>query len=72
MAGVQSPDRPASAAPMIPIQLLDAEPAPGADVAPDDPGDLMLTCANCGARMEERKCKLICRCGYFLSCSDYT
>ena len=28
----------------------------------------MLTCANCGARMDERKCKLICRCGYFLSC----
>jgi hypothetical protein len=40
-------------------------------VEPDDPGDLMLTCANCGARMDERKCKLICRCGYFLSCSDY-
>jgi hypothetical protein len=36
-----------------------------------DPGDLMLTCANCGARMDERKCKLICGCGYFLSCSDY-
>ena len=42
-----------------------------ADVAPDDPGELVLTCANCGARMDERKCKLICRCGYFLSCSDY-
>ena len=38
---------------------------------PDDPAELMLTCANCGARMDERKCKLICRCGYFLSCSDY-
>jgi hypothetical protein len=37
----------------------------------DDPGLLMLTCANCGAEMDERKCKLICRCGYFLSCSDY-
>jgi hypothetical protein len=36
-----------------------------------DPGLLMLTCANCGATMDERKCKLICRCGYFLSCSDY-
>lgn len=36
-----------------------------------DPGVVILTCANCGARMEERKCKLICRCGYFLSCSDY-
>ena len=56
------------------IDLLpDPEPAPGAQVdhEADDPGTLILTCANCGARMEERKCKLICRCGYFLSCSDY-
>jgi hypothetical protein len=36
-----------------------------------DPAAIMLTCANCGARMDERTCKLICRCGYFLSCSDY-
>jgi hypothetical protein len=36
-----------------------------------DPGTVILTCANCGAEMIERKCKLICRCGYFLSCSDY-
>lgn len=35
-----------------------------------DPGVVVLTCANCGAAMDERKCKLICRCGYFLSCSD--
>jgi hypothetical protein len=36
-----------------------------------DPSAIVLTCANCGARMDERKCKLICRCGYFASCSDY-
>lgn len=36
-----------------------------------DPALTILTCANCGAAMLERKCKLICRCGYFLSCSDY-
>ena len=36
-----------------------------------DPGTVILTCANCGAQMDGRKCKLICRCGYFLSCSDY-
>jgi hypothetical protein len=36
-----------------------------------DPGAVILTCANCGAAMDERKCKLICRCGYFLSCSDF-
>jgi hypothetical protein len=47
--------------------LDDATPA-----APEpDPGLVILTCANCGAAMDERKCKLICRCGYFLSCSDY-
>src|SRR5258708_2774246 len=27
-----------------------------------DPGSVVLTCANCGAPMDERKCKLICRC----------
>ena len=36
-----------------------------------DPATVILTCANCGAAMNERKCKLVCRCGYFLSCSDY-
>ena len=45
-----------------PILFLDAD---------EDPGVIVLTCANCGAEMDERKCKLICRCGYFLSCSDY-
>jgi hypothetical protein len=44
----------------------DDEPA-----EPIDPAAVILTCANCGAAMDERKCKLICRCGYFLSCSDY-
>lgn len=58
--------------PFEPIRLLDADA--GADAEPHaevDPAALMLTCANCGAAMDERKCKLICRCGYFLSCSDY-
>jgi hypothetical protein len=36
-----------------------------------DPGLIMTSCANCGAQMIDRKCKLICSCGYFLSCSDY-
>ena len=50
----------------------DAETLAGAvTAAGSDRGLLMLTCANCGATMDERKCKLICRCGYFLSCSDY-
>ena len=58
----------------LPILLVD-DPDDAAPVrsvsAEDDPGAVILTCANCGAEMDERKCKLICRCGYFLSCSDY-
>ena len=50
------------------LMAPDLDDGPLADV---DPGVVVLTCANCGARMDERKCKLICRCGYFLSCSDY-
>ena len=73
MACVHAPDR-LSAAPIgAPLRLIEVDAVAGVrdDVEPDDPADLMLTCANCGARMDERKCKLICRCGYFLSCSDY-
>jgi hypothetical protein len=60
--------------PVTPIAWLPDEDAPadaGGPAADVDPGALVLTCANCGAAMDERKCKLICRCGYFLSCSDY-
>ena len=48
-----------------PLLIVDDEPPAY------DPAALMLTCANCGAAMDERSCKLVCRCGYFLSCSDY-
>jgi len=61
--------QPGTLPPLPTIRLLDDPDAPSA--APVDPGALILTCANCGAAMDERKCKLICRCGYFLSCSDY-
>ena len=53
-----------------PIRYLDGDVEHGA-IVDEDPGAVVLTCANCGAAMDERKCKLICRCGYFLSCSDY-
>jgi len=56
------------------IALLDVEEPPASHPASaddSDPAAVILTCANCGAAMDERKCKLICRCGYFLSCSDY-
>lgn len=57
--------------PASPIRLLSEPGFVPQGFEPDDPAELMLVCANCGARMDERKCKLICRCGYFLSCSDY-
>jgi len=61
------------AAPPSAIAFLDdPDPADGVATGMDaDPAAVILTCANCGAPMDERKCKLICRCGYFLSCSDY-
>jgi len=36
-----------------------------------DPEEIVRTCLNCGAQMDDRKCKLVCECGYFASCSDY-
>lgn len=32
---------------------------------------IIRTCPNCGETLEDSKCKLICICGYFASCSDY-
>ena len=65
---LDDPTRPGTLPPMQPIRLLeDPDEGPGTV----DPGLVIMTCANCGAAMDERKCKLICRCGYFLSCSDY-
>lgn len=51
--------------------LLLPDPPPSPTDAEVDPALVILTCPNCGAALDERKCKLICRCGYFLSCSDY-
>jgi hypothetical protein len=59
--------------PAVPIAWLpeEVEPATASGrSAAIDPAAVLLTRANCGAPMDERKCKLICRCGYFLSCSD--
>ena len=53
-----------------PLIALDDVP-PEAPAIEPDPAAIVLTCANCGSLMDERKCKLICSCGYFASCSDY-
>jgi hypothetical protein len=59
---------PGNAAP--PPQMLAVSPLeivrPEAATGPDP----YLVCPGCGATMYERGCKLRCRCGYFLSCSD--
>ena len=64
-------DRPAVPADRLPVEPLRVLDDPTDGFPAFDPGQVILTCANCGAAMDERKCKLICRCGYFLSCSDY-
>ena len=33
--------------------------------------DMVRVCINCGSKMIDQKCKLVCECGYFASCSDY-
>ncbi|HEX7195532.1 MAG TPA: hypothetical protein VF364_01720 [Candidatus Limnocylindria bacterium] len=65
---LDDPTRPSALPPAQPIRFLEDPDEPSRAV---DPGLVIMTCANCGAAMDERKCKLICRCGYFLSCSDY-
>ncbi|MGZ6340717.1 MAG: hypothetical protein ACXWMX_02595 [Candidatus Limnocylindrales bacterium] len=41
--------------------------------APDEsgPAAVITTWPTCRPQLQERKCKLLCTCGYFLSCSDY-
>ncbi len=70
MSPMLEPREPVRPLAVMPIVIHEDDP-PQAASAEADPGLLILTCANCGAAMDERKCKLICRCGYFLSCSDY-
>ena len=67
-AMLDDPTRPVALSALQPIRFLEDPDEPSGAV---DPGLLIMTCANCGAAMDERKCKLICRCGYFLSCADY-
>jgi hypothetical protein len=59
---------PGSSEKRTPPQLIRAK----VSVPPaSDPETLVRTCLNCGAPLEERKCKLFCRCGYYASCSDF-
>lgn len=69
---VAGPERTEVAAIGAPLALL-ADSTDGDELAGarPDPGSVILTCPSCGRTLQERKCKLICGCGYFLSCSDY-
>lgn len=67
---------PPTLTPMAPPHQPPRTPAPERAERPAKPAadEAMLVCPNCGARLTERKCKLLCPsplCGYYLSCSDY-
>ena len=53
----------------------DPQPAtqePAATACPIGTEHHSVFCPTCSSRLEERRCKLICRkCGYFLSCADF-
>ena len=56
--------RTAPGEPAVPSENLEM-PAPDVEA-------LIRTCPNCGARLRESRCKLLCpRCHYYMSCSDY-
>jgi hypothetical protein len=53
-----------------PATPADETVAPRACAMPDE--DHSVFCPTCSSRLEDSRCKLVCRkCGYFLSCADF-
>jgi hypothetical protein len=43
-----------------------------ADPQTPSPADAASYCPNCGTKMSESGCQLLCKnCGFYLSCSDF-
>jgi hypothetical protein len=53
-----------SAARQLPALQPNSKRGPGAEYASE-------FCPVCSRRLAARACKLVCACGYYMSCSDY-
>ena len=50
----------------------DPKPESASPLKPSAAPDPAGYCPNCGAKMRESRCKMVCKtCGFFLSCSDF-
>lgn len=55
-------------------KLQTPDTATRAATSPDSLSQAALVCPNCGAKLEGRKCKLLCvraGCGYLVTCSEW-
>lgn len=51
---------------------IEAEQPPTAGQCPLTVEHHSRFCPTCGSRLDDHRCKLICRtCGYYLSCADF-
>jgi len=54
------------------MRITVSEPEWKPETTRKDEDEPMLYCPVCSARLDQHKCKLVCRqCGYYMSCADY-